>query len=56
MLEKERNGFVERLFKEDIVTKMEFDTSIPLLSYNERFLHVNMDEPQGQTEDMQADI
>lgn len=40
MLEKEHNGIFERLFHEDLVWKMEFNTSIPLLSYNERYLKV----------------
>lgn len=38
MLEKERFSIVEKLFHEDLVWKMEFNTSIPLLSYNEHFL------------------
>ena len=50
MLEKERDGFVEKLFKEDIVTKMEFNTSIPLLSYNEHFLHVKIDDEIKETD------
>ena len=38
MLEKERFRTFDKLFHEDLVWKMEFNTSIPLLSYNERFL------------------
>jgi nucleotide-binding universal stress UspA family protein len=39
MLEREHTGIFERLFHEDLVWKMEFNTSIPLLSYNARNLH-----------------
>jgi nucleotide-binding universal stress UspA family protein len=39
MLEKKHTGIFERLFHEDLVWKMEFNTSIPLLSYNEQYLH-----------------
>ena len=35
MLEKEHTGIFERLFHEDLVWTMEFNTSIPILSYNE---------------------
>ena len=38
MLEKERSGIIDKLFHEDLVKKMEFQTWIPLLSYNEHFL------------------
>ena len=38
MLEKDRNGIIDKLFHEDLVKKMEFRTWIPLLSYNESFL------------------
>ncbi len=38
MLEKERYGIVEKLFHEDLVSKMKLHNSIPLLSYNEHFL------------------
>lgn len=38
MLEKERSGIIDSLFHHDLVKKMEFDTSIPLLSFNEYFL------------------
>ncbi len=38
MLEKERYGIVEKLFQEDLVSRMEFHTSIPLVSYNEHYL------------------
>lgn len=38
MLEKERFNIIEQLFHEDLVWKMELNTSIPLLSYNEHFL------------------
>lgn len=40
MLKKERHGFVEKLINEDLVSKMEFETTVPLLSYNELFLRV----------------
>ncbi|WP_163379421.1 universal stress protein [Cyclobacterium sp. SYSU L10401] len=40
MLEKERKGIVDRLFHSDLVKKMEFHTSIPLLSFNEHYLRV----------------
>jgi nucleotide-binding universal stress UspA family protein len=39
MLEREHTGIFERLFHEDLVWKMEFNTSIPLLSYNASNLH-----------------
>jgi nucleotide-binding universal stress UspA family protein len=38
MLEKERDGLIGRLFHRDHVKKMEFHTSIPLLSFNEHYL------------------
>jgi len=44
MLEKERSGIIDKLFHEDLVKKMEFHTWIPLLSYNEHFLHVTDDK------------
>lgn len=40
MLEKKREGIIEKLINEDIVTKMEFNTSIPLMSFNEHFLRI----------------
>lgn len=44
MLEKERFSTFDKLFHEDLVWKMEFNTSIPLLSYNERFLQETDDQ------------
>jgi nucleotide-binding universal stress UspA family protein len=44
MLEKERFGFMDKWFHDDLVRKMEFRTSIPLLSYNEQFLRVRDSE------------
>jgi len=44
MLEKERSGIVEKLFHEDLVWKMEFHTSIPILSYNEHYLRATGDQ------------
>ena len=44
MLEKERYGIVEKLFQEDLVSKMEFHTSIPLVSYNEHYLRTTDDQ------------
>jgi len=44
MLEKERDGIVERLFHEDLVCKMEVHTSIPILSYNEHYLRATYDQ------------
>lgn len=41
MLKKERHGIVENLFHEDLVWKMEFHTSIPLLSFNEHYLRAS---------------
>ena len=41
MLKKERHGIVEKLLHEDLVGKMEFQTSIPLLSYNEQYLRAS---------------
>lgn len=40
MLEKERHGFFDTLFHHDLVTKFEFRTSLPLLSFNEHALRV----------------
>lgn len=40
MLEKERNGIVDKLFHRDLVKKMEFHSSIPLLSFNEHYLRI----------------
>lgn len=39
MLEKERSGIIDKLFHQDLVSRMEFRTWIPLLSYNEHYLH-----------------
>lgn len=39
MLEKERSGIIDKLFHQDLVSRMEFRTWIPLLSYNETYLH-----------------
>ena len=44
MLEKERSGIVDKLFHEDLVWKMEFHTSIPILSYNEHYLRTKGDQ------------
>ena len=44
MLEKEHHGFIEKLFHEDLVWKMEFHTSIPVLSYNEHYLRTIDDQ------------
>ena len=44
MLEKEHHGFIEKLFHEDLVWKMEFHTSIPVLSYNEHYLRAIDDQ------------
>jgi len=44
MLEKERSGIVDKLFHEDLVWKMEFHTSIPILSYNEHYLRATGDQ------------
>ena len=44
MLEKERTGIIDKLFHEDLVKKMEFQTWIPLLSYNEHFLRDSDDK------------
>lgn len=38
MLEKERKGFIDQWFQSDHITKMEFQTSTPLLIFNERYL------------------
>ncbi len=40
MLEKERSGIIDKLFHQDLISKMEFRTWIPLLSYNESNLKV----------------
>jgi len=44
MLEKERHGIVERLFHEDLVWKMEFHSTIPILSYNEHYIRATDDQ------------
>ncbi len=44
MLEKEHHGIVEKLFHEDLVLKMEFHSSIPILSYNEHYLRAADDQ------------
>lgn len=45
MLEKEHTGIFERLFHEDLVWTMEFNTSIPILSYNEHYLNaINIED------------
>lgn len=44
MLEKERNGVLDKWFHHDLVKKMEFHTSTPLLSFNEHYLHVLNEE------------
>lgn len=41
MLEKERFGIIDKWFHDDLVRKMEFRTSIPLLTYNEHYLRVS---------------
>lgn len=41
MLEKERSSLIDKLFYQDLVKKMEFQTKIPLLTYNEHFLLAN---------------
>jgi hypothetical protein len=41
MLEKERSGIIDKLFHQDLVSKMEFRTWIPLLSYNEHYLNAS---------------
>ena len=44
MLEKQRDGIIDKLFHEDLVWKMEFHTAIPILSYNEHYLRVTGDQ------------
>ena len=44
MLEKERSRLVDKLFHEDLVWKMEFHTTIPILSYNEHYLRATGDQ------------
>ena len=44
MLEKERDGIIDKLFHADLVWKMEQYTSIPILSYNEHYLRVTKDQ------------
>lgn len=44
MLEKERTRLVEKLFHEDLVWKMEFNATIPILSYNEHYLRAKDDQ------------
>ena len=44
MLEKERDGIFENLFHEDLVWKMELNTTIPILSYHEHYLRATSDQ------------
>ena len=44
MLEKERNGIIDKWFHAGLVSKMEFRTWIPLLSYNEQYLRATDDQ------------
>ena len=44
MLEKKRGGIIDKLFHEDLVKKMQFQTWIPLLSYHEHFLPTSDDK------------
>jgi len=44
MLEKERSSIIDKLFHEDLVKKMQFQTWIPLLSYHEHFLPTSDDK------------
>ena len=44
MLEKEREGIIERLFHEDLIWKIELNSSIPILSYNEHYLRATYDQ------------
>lgn len=48
MLEKERNGIIDKLFHQGLVNKMEFRTWIPLLSYNEHYLSVSGEQDVKQ--------
>ena len=53
MLEKERNGIIDKIFHEDLVKKMEFRTWIPLLSYNEHYLSITDDQDIKQNDTME---
>ena len=53
MLEKERYGIVEKLFHEDLVWKMELNTSIPILSYNEHYLRANIDQDAKKSDSIE---
>jgi len=44
MLEKEHHGIIEKLFHQNLVWKMEFHTSIPILSYSEHYLSATDDQ------------
>lgn len=44
MLEKERDGIINKLLHADLVWKMELHTSIPILTYNEHYLRVAKDK------------
>lgn len=50
MLEKERSGLFDRLFHTDLVTKMEFHTFLPLLTFNEHFLRVSDEKGMKSTD------
>ena len=50
MLEKERNGIIDKFFHEGLVSKMEFRTWIPLLSYNEHYLSITDDQDVKQSD------
>jgi len=53
MLEKERYGIVEKLFHEDLVWKMELNTSIPILSYNEHYLRASIDQDAKKSDSIE---
>ena len=53
MLEKKRNGIIDKLFHEGLVSKMEFRTWIPLLSYNEHYLSITDDQDIKQNDTME---
>lgn len=50
MLEKERNGIIDKLFHQGLVRKMEFRTWVPLLSFNEHYLSVSGEQDVKETD------
>ena len=48
MFEKERHGVVDALLHTNLVKKMEFNSSIPLLSFNENYIRAKQNEDRKE--------